>query len=94
MYTLDTILADCVGRYIAAQGGRVQLNNLINSRTYADCWGAMLRYARVCACSAFSGSNIVGSAWIERQSIPEMERQSIPETRRHKFTHSQCAANI
>jgi hypothetical protein len=44
MYTLDTILADCVGRYIAAPGGRVQLNNLINSRTYADCWGALLSW--------------------------------------------------
>ena len=43
MYTLDTILADCVGRYIATQG-RVQLNNLINSRTYAECWGAFLSW--------------------------------------------------
>jgi hypothetical protein len=43
MYTLDTILADCVGRYIATQG-RVQLNNLINSRTYAECWAALLTW--------------------------------------------------
>lgn len=55
MYTLDAVLADCVGRYISNQG-RVQLNNLINSRTYADCWGALLSWANRQFQSGFSVS--------------------------------------
>jgi hypothetical protein len=55
MYTLDAVLADCVGRYISSQG-RVQLNNLINSRTYADCWGALLSWANRQFQSGFSVS--------------------------------------
>jgi len=45
MYTLDTLLADCVGRYVTTSGGKVQLSNLLSARVYADSWGALMAWA-------------------------------------------------
>jgi hypothetical protein len=42
MYTLETLIPDCVGRYITGPSGSVQLSNLINGRTYAKCWQAFV----------------------------------------------------
>lgn len=42
MYTLETLIPDCVGRYITGKGGAVQLASLINGRTYAKCWQALI----------------------------------------------------
>lgn len=42
MYTVETLIPDCVGRYITSDTGSVQLVNLINGRTYAKCWQALL----------------------------------------------------
>ena len=42
MYTLETLIPDCVGRYITNPGGAVQLASLINGRSYAKCWQALI----------------------------------------------------
>ena len=42
MYTLETLIPDCVGRYITNGSGSVQLASLINGRTYAKCWQALV----------------------------------------------------
>jgi len=43
MYTLETLIPDCVGRYITSPAtGAVQLASLINGRTYAKCWQALV----------------------------------------------------
>jgi len=40
-YTLETLIPDCVGRYITGDKGNVQLLELIDGRTYAKCWQAL-----------------------------------------------------
>ena len=42
MYTLETLIPDCVGRYITNASGNVQLASLINGRAYAKCWQALV----------------------------------------------------
>jgi len=43
MYTLETLIPDCVGRYItSSSSGSVQLAALINGRTYAKVWQALV----------------------------------------------------
>mgnify|MGYP001076737985 CR=1 FL=1 len=41
-YTAESLIPDCVGRYITAPSGAVQLVHLINGKTYAACWQAFV----------------------------------------------------
>lgn len=45
MYTLETLVPDCVGRYITNDKGNVHLGSLINARTYSECWQAFTHWA-------------------------------------------------
>lgn len=42
MYTLETLIPDCVGRYIQSPTGQVELASLIDGVTYAKCWQAFI----------------------------------------------------
>jgi hypothetical protein len=37
-YTIESLIPDCVGRYITSDTGNVKLSDLINGRTYGKCW--------------------------------------------------------
>ena len=41
-YTLESLIPDCVGRYITSESGTVKLSDLISGRTYAKCWQAFV----------------------------------------------------
>jgi dynein heavy chain len=41
-YTAESLIPDCVGRYITNSSGAVQLVHLINGKTYAACWQAFI----------------------------------------------------
>ena len=45
MYTIETLVPECVGRYICeGNGGHLQLSALINQQCYADCWEAFTQW--------------------------------------------------
>jgi hypothetical protein len=46
-HTIETLIGECVGRYITATNGAVQLANLINHRTYAKCWAALMTWSDI-----------------------------------------------
>jgi hypothetical protein len=54
-YTIDTLVAEVVGRYIQSNTGSLQLSNLINGGTYKKCWQAFTQWV----CNQHENGNAV-----------------------------------
>lgn len=45
IYTIDSLISDCVGRKISDPKGNVRVQALISGKTLAEIWGAVVQWS-------------------------------------------------